>query len=91
MLTQYRHFICANNPRQCAQNINVPQYAHGKDEIMKKPHENDKIFESLTFGLDSNAVSHTECTGLIPTPPENDYQQISYQQIENYSPRDIKP
>lgn len=67
------------------------QSEHRKDEIMKKPHENDKIFESLTFGLDSNAVSHTECTGLIPTPPENDYQQISYQQIENYSPRDIKP
>ncbi len=51
---------------------------------------NDKIFESLSFGLESDAVSHHECTGLIPFLPQDSFQLRSYEHIENYLPDDLK-
>ena len=51
-----------------------------------KRNPNEKLFETMSFGLDSGAVSHHECTGLIPFLPEDSEQICSYEHIEDFSP-----
>ncbi len=51
---------------------------------MKKRINNDKLLDVMEFGLDDNAVSHTETTGLIPSAPENGHELESYKDINKY-------
>lgn len=51
---------------------------------MKKRIDNDKLIETLSFGLGSNAVSHNETTGLIPSRPLDEYELDSYHEINYY-------
>ncbi len=51
---------------------------------MKKHTDNDKLFAAMEFGLGDNIVSHTETTGLITVPPENEYEYHSYKEIQKY-------
>lgn len=56
---------------------------------MKKFPENEKLFQSQSLGLDADAVSHNECTGLVPFAPENPDQLENYDHIRNYSPATV--
>lgn len=56
---------------------------------MKKFPENEELFKSQSFGLDANAVSHTEYTGLIPFKSYNEEALENYDHIENYSPATV--
>lgn len=56
---------------------------------MKKFPENEKLLKKHSFGLESDAVSHNECTGLISFAPIDKEQLENYSQIQNYSPDDI--
>lgn len=56
---------------------------------MKKFSENEKLFKSQSFGLDSDAVSHNECTGLVTFAPIDDEQLENYDHIQNYSPSKV--
>lgn len=56
---------------------------------MKKFSENEKLLKKLSFGLESDAVSHNECTGLISFAPVDKEQLKNYSQIQSYSPDDI--
>lgn len=51
---------------------------------MKKRIDNDKLLDVMEFGLDDNAVSHTETTGLVASAPVNDYELESYKDINKY-------
>ncbi len=41
----------------------------------------DKEYDKYDLG---NACSGTDCTGLMPTPPQNDAEMESYQDIYDY-------
>lgn len=56
---------------------------------MKKFPENEELFKSQSFGLDADAVSHTEYTGLITFNPYDDEQLENYDHIQNYSPATV--
>lgn len=56
---------------------------------MKKFPENEKVLENQSFGLDSDSVSHNECTGLVPFEPMDESELESYSKIQNYSPRAV--
>ena len=36
------------------------------------------------------AASTTDCTGIVPSAPQDDYELNSYLDIMNFSPKDIK-
>jgi hypothetical protein len=45
------------------------------------------IFYDRMFDFDvSNAISQTECTGLIPWAPRNSHELDAYDEIISYSP-----
>ena len=46
---------------------------------MKTKKTNQDILNSIDYL--NQAVSTTECTGLMPTPPQNDYEKESYEEI----------
>ena len=46
---------------------------------MKHQKSNQEILDSIDYL--NQAVSATECTGLMPTPPQNDYEKKSYEEI----------
>lgn len=48
---------------------------------MKKIHDNPNNY---TYDL-NNAMSSTECTGLIPTPPQSEEERESYNAIFHYA------
>lgn len=53
---------------------------------MDKNRHEHIIFNEL-FDIDEgNAVSATECTGLIPKAPRNNAELDAYDEIINYSP-----
>lgn len=56
---------------------------------MKKRIDNEKLLETLEFGIGDNAVSHYETTGLIPFAPENNAQLHSYKEINKYQEEPI--
>lgn len=56
---------------------------------MKERINNDKIIDSFDFGIDSDVVSDTEVTGLIPSLPNDDYEIESYKNIDMYQQRPI--
>ena len=56
---------------------------------MNKPKTNEQILDETELDMGNNAVSHTETTGLIPTPVNNEYEDISYRQIVNFEQRPI--
>ncbi len=64
----------------------IPCIKHGKDDSMSKKNDNDKILDSLSLGMISDAASGMDCTGLIPFLPDNDYQLYSYNSIESFIP-----
>ena len=43
----------------------------------------DEVFELC------NAASSTDCTGLIPTPPQTEAEMESYMRIYDYQPKDV--
>lgn len=51
--------------------------------------DNKKILDELDFGLGSNAVSHNDTTGLVPSAPLNDYELNSYKEIDEYQQKPI--
>ncbi len=46
---------------------------------MKPKGPNQKILDSIDYL--NHAASMTELTGLMPTPPQNKYEQESYEKI----------
>ncbi len=56
---------------------------------MKKHIDNDKILDAMEIDTNNNAVSHSEATGLMPTPADTEYERASYQNIVNYKQRPI--
>lgn len=56
---------------------------------MKKNINNDNLLDVMEFGLDDNAVSHTETTGLMPSAPLNEYEINSYKAINKYRQKPI--
>ncbi len=46
---------------------------------MKTKIPNQEILNSIDYL--NQAASTTECTGLMPTPPQNDYEKESYEEI----------
>ena len=54
---------------------------------MKRKYPNHVIFRTSNFDFDvCNAISATDCTGLIPWAPNSEEQLDSYDEIINYSP-----
>ncbi len=54
----------------------------------KKKYQSHVIFYSGMFDLDvCDAVSSTECTGLIPFAPKAEDELSSYNEIISYSPK----
>lgn len=50
----------------------------------KKPFKQTPYGEHETFYPDlSDTASATECTGLMPTPPQNDSELESYQELHS--------
>lgn len=56
------------------------------DKKNNNDNNNDEILNSLDFGLEDDAVSHWETTGLIPALAEDDYETDSYKEIDEYRP-----
>ena len=56
---------------------------------MNKPKTNEQILDETELDIGNDAVSHTETTGLIPTPVNNEYEDISYRQNVNFEQRPI--
>ena len=53
----------------------------------KRKYPKHVIFKNPMFDFDiSNAISSTDCTGLIPWAPSSEEQLDSYDEIMNYSP-----
>ena len=53
------------------------------------PKTSDNKYDDPMFDYDTaNAISHTECTGLIPFGPESEDEREAYSDIINYSPDD---
>lgn len=48
---------------------------------MKKIHDNPNLY---CYDL-NNASSSTECTGLIPVPPQSEEEQQAYDDIYHYA------
>ena len=46
---------------------------------MKHKKQNQEILDSIDYL--NQAASTTECTGLMPTPPLNNYEKESYEEI----------
>lgn len=58
--------------------------------MKKKKHiDNEKIIDSITFGLDNEVASSTDTTGLIPAKPQNEYELDSYKAIDDYQQKPI--
>lgn len=58
---------------------------------MKRKYPNHVIFRNSNFDFDvCNAISATDCTGLIPWAPNSEEQLDAYDEIINYSPRKCK-
>ena len=56
-------------------------------DVMKRKYPNHVIFRNSNFDFDvCNAISATDCTGLIPWAPNSEEQLDSYDEIINYSP-----
>ena len=56
-------------------------------DVMKRKYPNRVIFRNSNFDFDvCNAISATDCTGLIPWAPNSEEQLDSYDEIINYSP-----
>lgn len=54
---------------------------------MKKKNNEHIIFRDRSFDFDvCNAISATECTGLIPWAPHSETQLDAYDEIWEYSP-----
>ncbi len=54
---------------------------------MKRKYPNYAIFRNSNFDFDvCNAISATDCTGLIPWAPNSEEQLDAYDEIINYSP-----
>ena len=54
---------------------------------MKRKYPNHVIFRNSNFDFDvCNAISATDCTGLIPWAPNSEDQLDAYDEIVNYSP-----
>lgn len=54
---------------------------------MKRKYPNHVIFRNSNFDFDvCNAISATDCTGLIPWAPNSEEQLDAYDEIINYSP-----
>ncbi len=51
--------------------------------------DNEKILDTIDSGLEADAVSHTETTGLVPSAPINDYELHSYKEINEYQQKPI--
>ncbi len=56
---------------------------------MKKHIDNDAILDKIEIGINNNAVSHTETTGLIPSLADDEYSRHSYKEIVNFAQRPI--
>lgn len=56
---------------------------------MRKRIDNDEILDKIELDKNNNAVSHTETTGLVPTPPEDSYSADSYREIIEYQAKPI--
>lgn len=52
---------------------------------MNKHIDNDNIH----IGLEDDAISATETTGLMPSLPHNEYEIHSYKEIDNYMQKPI--
>ncbi len=48
---------------------------------MKKPFYREEDFNEDTFFETQGVVSANECTGLIPSAPENDEEEKSYREL----------
>ena len=54
---------------------------------MKRKYPNHVIFRNSNFDFDvCNAISATDCTGLIPWAPNSEDQLDAYDEIVIYSP-----
>lgn len=51
---------------------------------------NNKIIDVMEFGLDDNAVSHTETTGLVAAAPATEAELEAYKDINKYQQKPIK-
>lgn len=56
---------------------------------MNKSKTNEQILDETELDIGNDAVSHTETTGLMPTPVSNEYEDVSYRQIVNFKQRPI--
>lgn len=54
-----------------------------------KPINNDKILDSINFGIGDNAVSHTETTGLIPAAAQSEDELHSYLEVDEYRQKPV--
>jgi len=61
----------------------VPKMTPPEKDVPFPDHFEDDEFSELI-----NASSYTECTGLIPTPPQNEEEMESYMSIYDYQPPD---
>lgn len=52
----------------------------------KRPFAEDYNMSRITI---EDTGSMTDCTGLEPRPPENDYEREAYSRIKNFFPEDI--
>ena len=67
--------------------LHQPKFEQKGYDVMKRKYPNHVIFRNSNFDFDvCNAISATDCTGLIPWAPNSEEQLDSYDEIINYSP-----
>lgn len=55
-------------------------------KFKKRPLSEDYNMSKITI---ENAMSDTECTGLMPTPPQSTDERESYGELINFLPEDV--
>ncbi len=59
------------------------------DSMKKKKRPHEQMVADILFDMEE-ASSVNDFTGMLPTPPQSDYERESYQDILDYTPEPVK-